>query len=163
MARHLTDEEALEIGRRQSLFRDVNERIDELAERFDLLDQVPLICECASAECNEQIELTHAEYEALRRIPTHFAVLPGHDVPDVERVVEQNERFVTVEKFGESARAAIKLDPRRRNSGTESPCVGRSSSGKADAWVNHGVEQVDCKIEDDDADRCEDDSSLHSR
>jgi hypothetical protein len=114
MARQVNNEEALEIGRRQSLFRDVNEHIDELAEGFDLLDQVPIICECASTECNEQIGLTQAEYETLRRIPTHFAVLPGHDIPDVEQVVEQNERFVTVEKFGESALAAIKLDPRRR-------------------------------------------------
>jgi hypothetical protein len=113
MAHQVNNEEALEIGRRQSLFRDVNEHIGELTENFDLLDQVPIICECASTGCNEQIELTQAEYENLRRIPTHFAVLPGHDIPDVERVVEQNERFVTVEKFGESALAAIKLDPRR--------------------------------------------------
>jgi hypothetical protein len=106
-------EQALEIGRRQSLFREVNEQIDQLAEGFDLLDQIPIVCECASTSCNERIELTEAEYENLRLIPTHFAVLRGHEIPGVERVVEQNERFVTVEKFGESALAAIKLDPRR--------------------------------------------------
>jgi hypothetical protein len=114
MAQPSNNQQALEIGRRQSLFREVNEQIDRLAENFDLLDQVPIICECASTTCTEQIELTQAEYENLRRIPTHFAVLPGHDIPHVERVIEQNERFVTVEKFGESALAAIKLDPRRR-------------------------------------------------
>ena len=114
MTHQVNNEEALEIGRRQSLFREVNEQIERLAENFDLLEQVPIICECASTECNGQIELTQAEYENLRRVPTHFAVLPGHDIPDVERVVEQNERFITVEKFGESALAAINLDPRRR-------------------------------------------------
>jgi hypothetical protein len=114
MAHQVNNEEALEIGRRQSLFREVNEQIGQLAESFDLLDQVPIICECATTTCNEQIELTQAEYENLRRIPTRFAVLPGHDIPDVERVVEHNERFITVEKFGESALAAINLDPRRR-------------------------------------------------
>jgi hypothetical protein len=103
-----------EIGRRQSLFREVNERIDELGDSFGLLDQLPILCECGSARCSEQIVLTEAEYETLRRIPTHFAVLPGHDIPAVERVVEANERFVTVEKLGESARTAIELDPRRR-------------------------------------------------
>jgi hypothetical protein len=40
-------------------------------------------------------------------------VLRGHDIPEVERVVEENERFVVVEKFGESAVVAINLDPRR--------------------------------------------------
>jgi hypothetical protein len=109
-----SEQQALEIGRRQSLFREVNEQIDALAGPFDLLDQVPIICECAAAGCNERIELTQAEYENLRRIPTHFAVLPGHDIPDVERIVEKNNRYVVVEKFGESAIAAIKLDPRRR-------------------------------------------------
>jgi hypothetical protein len=104
----------LEIGRRQSLFREVNDQIEAVAGNFDLLDQVPIICECASADCHEQIALTKNEYEELRRIPTHFAVLPGHDIPEVERVVEKNDRYLVVEKFGESAIAAIELDPRRR-------------------------------------------------
>ncbi|MDX6480415.1 MAG: hypothetical protein QOG85_925 [Gaiellaceae bacterium] len=107
------DEQAREIGRRQSLFREVNERVGQLVESFDRLEHVSIICECASTTCHDRIELTRAEYENLRRIPTHFAVLQGHEIPEVERVVEQNERYVTVEKFGESALAAIKLDPRR--------------------------------------------------
>jgi SpoU rRNA methylase family enzyme len=109
-----SEQRALEIGRRQSLFREVNEQIEALAGDFDLLDQISIICECASAECHEQIALTETEYEDLRRIPTHFAVLPGHDIADVERIVEKNDRYVVVEKVGESAVAAIKLDPRRR-------------------------------------------------
>lgn len=110
----VSDKQADAIGRHQSLFREVNERIEELAESFDLRDAVPILCECGNTDCNERIVLTEAEYDKLRRIPTHFAVLRGHDIPAVERVVEQNERFVVVEKFGESAKAAIRLDPRRR-------------------------------------------------
>jgi hypothetical protein len=110
-----TDRQACEVGRRQSLFREVNEQIGRLAASFDLLDQVPIICECASADCNERIELRQAEYESLRRVPTRFAVLPGHDMPGVERVVEANDRYVIVEKVGEGAIAAIELDPRRRS------------------------------------------------
>jgi hypothetical protein len=109
-----SERQARKIGRHQSLFREVNERIDELAETFDLRDEVPILCECGIADCNERIVLTQAEYDNLRRVATHFAVLPGHDIPDVERVVEENDRFVVVEKFGESAIVAIKLDPRRR-------------------------------------------------
>jgi hypothetical protein len=108
-----SDRQAGEIGGRQSLFREVNERIDELAESLDLQEEMTIFCECASAKCHEQIILTEAEYEKLRRIPTHFAVLPGHDIPAVERVVETNERYAIVEKFGDAASAAIKLDPRR--------------------------------------------------
>jgi hypothetical protein len=107
------NEWAREVGERQSLHRSVNERIGEAADGLPMVDYVPALCECGSAECSGQIMLTAAEYERLRRIPTHFAVLRGHDIPEVERVIEENERFVVVEKFGESAVVAIKLDPRR--------------------------------------------------
>lgn len=112
----VTDKQADEIGRHQSLSREVNERIEELAEMFELRDQFEILCECGASDCEDRIMLTQAEYDDLRRIPTHFAVLPGHDIPAVERVVAQNERFVIVEKFGESAKAAIRHDPRRRGS-----------------------------------------------
>jgi len=108
-----TDREQ-EIGRRQSLFRELNERIEELAGSFDLLEALPIVCECGSTSCDDRIEMTVSEYEKLRSDPTHFAVMSGHDIPHVERVVEENERYVVVEKFGASAAEAIQLDPRRK-------------------------------------------------
>ena len=111
-----TDRRAGEIGRQQALYREVNERIEELAETFDLKDELTILCECGSGRCEERIALHGDEYERLRRVPTHFAVRPGHEIPDVERVVERHDGFVVVEKFGDSAKAAIRLDPRRRPS-----------------------------------------------
>jgi hypothetical protein len=108
------DERAREVGRQQALFREVNERIEELAESFDLMDELSILCECGSDQCDERIALSEDEYEKLRRIPTRFAVRPGHEIPEVERVVERHDAFVVVEKFGDSAQAAIRLDPRRR-------------------------------------------------
>jgi hypothetical protein len=108
------DQRAREVGRHQALFREVNERIEELAETFDLKDELTILCECGSGQCDERIVLRKDEYEKLRRIPTHFAVRPGHEIPDVERVVERHDGFVVVEKFGKSAKVAIRLDPRRR-------------------------------------------------
>jgi hypothetical protein len=95
----------------QALFREVNERIDEIADGFGLAEGFSIVCECAGPDCQERIGLTRAEYEELRRMPMHFAVLHGHDIPAVERVVRESDRFVTVEKFDDSA---ILIDPRRR-------------------------------------------------
>jgi hypothetical protein len=39
-------------------------------------------------------------------------VKPGHDYPELERVVEEKERYAVVAKFGEAARIVQKLDPR---------------------------------------------------
>jgi hypothetical protein len=103
----------VEEARTQSLFREVNERMEEIGRDARLVDG-ELLCECANAECVEPIPLTRAEYEAVRRIPTHFLIAPGHDVPAIERVVEANERHVVVEKFGVAGATAVRLDPRKR-------------------------------------------------
>jgi hypothetical protein len=105
---------ARQIGQRQALFRDVNERIEEIAGRLNFGEPISILCECASTDCNERIDVSQEVYERLRRMPTHFAVLAGHEVPSAERVVEVHQGFVTVEKFGDSAVVAVKLDPRGR-------------------------------------------------
>ena len=59
------------------------------------------------------MSLTLVEYEEVRSEPTHFAVLPGHVVPDVEVVVARNERFAVVRKNEpRAARIAVREDPR---------------------------------------------------
>jgi hypothetical protein len=116
-----------DVGKCQSLFREVNERIEEITAGLDA-DALLVLCECASVDCAQEIELSRNEYERLRRIPTHFAVLAGHDVPSAERVVERNERFITVETFGESGLAAIALDRRRARGGTDAVTAGEARS-----------------------------------
>jgi hypothetical protein len=54
-----------------------------------------------------------SDYEDVRSDPTHFAVLPGHEIPDVEEVVGRNEGFLVVrKKAGAAAALATELDPR---------------------------------------------------
>jgi len=110
-------QEAVRAARHQSLFRDVNERIEELNEQFSqILPVGDWVCECADERCFESIELTMAEYEAIRTHPARFPVLPGHELtPDVEVVVETHERYLVVEKQGAARDVAIKNDRRRRN------------------------------------------------
>ena len=49
------------------------------------------------------IELSIAEYESIRTSPVRFPVKLGHDYPEFERVVEEREHYIIVEKFGEAA------------------------------------------------------------
>ncbi len=106
------EQRQVEGARTQSLFRDVNERIVAIT---DAPPGVEVMCECADEHCKRTIVLSHDEYESTRRIPTHFVVMPGHVVPDIERVVERNQRYSVVEKFGKAGVAAVRLDPRRRS------------------------------------------------
>ena len=42
--------------------------------------------------------MTLAEYERVRGQDDRFAVVPGHENPELEDVVEENERYRTVDK-----------------------------------------------------------------
>jgi hypothetical protein len=52
----------------------------------------------------------------LRADGTRFAVAPdeAHVFPEVEHVVERNERYWVVEKVGVAGELAAKIDPRAR-------------------------------------------------
>ena len=107
--------DALEAARDQSLFREVNESLRNLNEAFEEVTRESVfVCECANRECIEQLGLTLAQYEQIRRIPTYFLVAPaaGHVFPEVERVVVEEPTHFVVEKFGKAGVAATELDPR---------------------------------------------------
>ena len=94
------------------MFRAINDRIRELASRFDHLDaeELAFICECADETCVERVSLTIAQYDDVRAVPVRFVVAPGHEAtPLVERVVFRSERFVIVRKVGIAADVARRL------------------------------------------------------
>lgn len=101
----------LKAAKNQALLREVNERLEEMASPEMTVE---FLCECANDGCTNMISLTVEEYERVRTFPTRFAIAPGHNFAEFERIVESNERFAVIEKFGEGGRAAVRLDPRRR-------------------------------------------------
>jgi len=103
------------IGLNEAVFREVNERIEGLAETFEL-SQEPLdfICECGDATCVRRISMTRREYEQLRSEPHQFAVHPGHENLDVESVVARRNGYDIVQKDeGAPERIAEQTDPRQ--------------------------------------------------
>ena len=102
------------IAKNEALFREVNERVREIDSRqaggpehaWDFL------CECGYPDCTQAVRLTIDEYEAVRASPVTFAVLPGHEVLEVEAVVHRHDRYLVVEKHLEEQDVALKTDPR---------------------------------------------------
>ncbi|HEY7422518.1 MAG TPA: hypothetical protein VH541_10950 [Gaiellaceae bacterium] len=98
----------------EALFRDVNERIAESAERFDA-EGTDFVCECSDPNCTHRVSATLTEYEEVRDEPTTFLVEPGHEQADIERVVSDRGRFRIVEKVQAAVRrTVIRLDARDR-------------------------------------------------
>jgi hypothetical protein len=58
------------------------------------------------------VDLRKAEYVRLRSDSRWFVVLPGHEVPDLETVIERHEGWAMVEKAPEVRDTLEALDPR---------------------------------------------------
>jgi hypothetical protein len=93
------DERTRRIGENEALYRSINDKIESLNETFGVVaETMAVICECGKLECSEQIELDVPTYEHVRADPTHFVVLPGHELLDVETVIERHDAFNIVRK-----------------------------------------------------------------
>lgn len=100
-------------ARNEALFREVNERIESLAEPGTATDElVVFTCECANLACVERIQASLDDYELVRSRPTWFLVAPRHLDLEVEEVVAERELFWIVEKRRAAGAAAKELDPR---------------------------------------------------
>ena len=98
------ESQAEAVARNDALFRNANERINEVARSFDPDDEalLPFLCECADVRCTEVVQLSAREYEQLRRDPTRFATVPGHEGGDPRR--GSSRRTTATQPWRSSAR-----------------------------------------------------------
>ena len=95
------------VGENEAMWREINELSPPEPGVMNLV-----FCECGLLTCTERVMMTADEYEEVRRASTTFVVAPGHELPDVEHVVDTNDRFRIVEKEGDAAAVAVRTDPR---------------------------------------------------
>jgi hypothetical protein len=103
------------LARNENLFREVNERIREVGEEFDvaLAQTAHFVCECDDPVCTESVQVKGVEYERIRANPIWFVVVKGHEDPSVEFVAEETDRYNVVQKTeGDGADVARATDPR---------------------------------------------------
>ena len=103
-------------ARNEALHREVNERIADMdkqthgwADHDELFD---FLCECAAGDgCGARVQMKLSEYERVREQDDRFAVVPGHEEPEIERVVDVHDRYVVVDKAAE-LEPLVEDDPR---------------------------------------------------
>jgi hypothetical protein len=101
------------IAKNEASFRDINERLSQgLRQLPDNPELLEFICECGHETCEQHVQLSQREYEQVRLDSRRFAVVPGHVIPDTERVVSSDDRFDVVEKLGEAIEVADATDER---------------------------------------------------
>ena len=108
------------LGLNEAVFREVNERINDVKETFESnvpsewsTGELDLICECADSNCIQRISMSIAAYEQVRADSLQFVVVPGHEDLSVEVVVAHEKTYDLVRKRpGEAAAAAEETDSR---------------------------------------------------
>jgi hypothetical protein len=97
----------------EAMFRTANERMAGWEElRINEAEEL-YFCECADEQCREKVSLRNADYEKVRSDSRHFLIALGHEVPDIETVIEKHEGWAVIEKNPEVTEIVESLDPRR--------------------------------------------------
>ena len=78
----------------ERFFRAIN---DEIAQQQNG-HRVEYLCECGNPVCSESIVLDGTMLTRLHAEPNLFVLLPGHEIPDVETVVDHSNGYLIVRK-----------------------------------------------------------------
>jgi len=109
----MNEESERRLARNEILFRDTNEAIERGQWLADSGKHVRFRCECSRLDCNRAVPITLADYEQVRRFPRRFVLAPGHEMPEIETVVDRGEDHVVVEKKDAAGETAAAADPRQ--------------------------------------------------
>jgi hypothetical protein len=89
----------------EQFLESINERLKaSLLEVRDEAGEDPdahfrFFCECSDLSCRERMHVRPSRLTAIHEDPDQFILLPGHEVPAVERVVDQEEDYLIVRKI----------------------------------------------------------------
>jgi hypothetical protein len=102
------------IAENESHFREINERLGDDIRRVrgDVDSPVDFVCECGHVSCSAAVPVTLGGYERIRANPRLFAVVPGHEIGDVEEVVERRGSSLVLRKLAEAGDIYEATDPR---------------------------------------------------
>jgi hypothetical protein len=101
-------------GRRVAA-REINgRRVNEAIERGEQdSGRASFVCECGYMGCTETVELSIVAYEDVRSNFDRFLIIPGHEIEEIDEIVERHEEhFVVVKRAGEPREMARAADER---------------------------------------------------
>jgi hypothetical protein len=94
------------IAKNEAVFRAANRELEQATEEAGGDGVLDVLCECGQEGCSGLIRLTVAEYDGVHSQDDRFIVVPGHENPTIETVVERREAYLVVDKFGEAEEIA---------------------------------------------------------
>lgn len=113
-ARSSDDANAPTAWKRRAAATEVNgRRVNEAIERGTADGPPVFVCECGYVGCSATVRLSIEAYEEVRSDFDRFLLVPGHEIQDVDRVVERHPDYLVVVKREPEARAMAREADRR--------------------------------------------------
>ena len=94
-------------ARNETLHREVNERLAQMDKRADAAwatddERFEFLCECDRGDgCDTRLRMKLTDYERVREQDDRFAIARGHENLDIERVVDEGDGYLVVDKIAE--------------------------------------------------------------
>ena len=107
MAKSASDDQLVE---NQVVFRKSNKQVSETFAKFksigeqtgdDLDANILFFCECSDEKCKQRVEMKQSTYDQLHSNDNRFIILPGHNIPTIERIIQKGNAYLIVEKYSE--------------------------------------------------------------
>jgi hypothetical protein len=88
------------IARNEARWRELNAELERGLSDIDRDpdERAAFVCECAKPDCVQMVKLPLDAYQRAHEDDRHFVILPGHEVLDVERVIDEGEGYIVVQK-----------------------------------------------------------------
>lgn len=95
----MDDARARKAAKNEVLTRSLNEGLARGEEKWPS-EEPTFICECSDLSCVEEVALSLEDYRRIHQDPQHFIVKPGHELLEIEKVIDDRGAFKVVEKIG---------------------------------------------------------------
>jgi hypothetical protein len=109
------DSREARVARNEAMYRAVNREIEHIAEGLGENgdDPIEVLCECGQPDCQSLLSLSIADYDRVHSERDRFVVARGHVDAELERVVEETDHYLVVDKYGQ-AEAVAEAEERRK-------------------------------------------------
>ena len=111
----MEDQLAGERFQRRAAAAEINgRRVNEAIEPRDGAGRSAVfVCECGHLGCSETVEIPVSEYEEVRTAFDRFFVVPGHEIDEVDEVVERRSDYLIVVKRAPEAKEMARASDER--------------------------------------------------
>jgi hypothetical protein len=72
--------------------------------------RLQFFCECSDENCHKRIPLTRRQYDSIHKADDRFVVICGHEIPEVEHIIEKTDSYCIVQKKTKPPKASSKLN-----------------------------------------------------